>query len=98
MAAQMTLLQKLESGLAARRAEMYHFPLARCWGELAKVAEEIMNAEALAAFQRYKETAWLDVPATTLNELLHLIQTKEHQRGVEETERNFSCGIACNNN
>lgn len=37
----MTLLQKLESGLATRRAELINQPLARCWGELANVAEEI---------------------------------------------------------
>lgn len=41
------------------------------------------ESEALAAFQRYKEEKWLDVPASTLNELLHLIQTKEYQRGYD---------------
>jgi hypothetical protein len=42
------------------------------------------EAKALAAFQRYKEEKWLDVPANTLNELLHLIQTKEYQRGFND--------------
>jgi hypothetical protein len=49
----MILLQKLESGLAARRAELINQPLARCWGELAKVAEEICNEHAI-------ENGWYD--------------------------------------
>lgn len=42
------------------------------------------EAKALAAFEKYKEEKWLDVPANTLNELLHLIQTKEYQRGYKD--------------
>lgn len=53
---------------------------------LAKRCNEIYEAEALAAFQRYKESAWLDIPAKTLNELLHLIQTKEYQRGYNDAK------------
>ena len=44
----MTLLQKLETGMAARRAELINQPLARIWGELAIVALDIIEAEVIA--------------------------------------------------
>lgn len=82
----MTLQEKLETAMATRRAELINQPLARIWGDLAATCNAIYEAEVLSAFERYKETKWLEVPATTLNELLHIIQTKEYERGYGEGE------------
>lgn len=82
----MTLTEKLEVAMRDKRAELIHQPLARVLGELAKTANNLVESEALTAFQRYKEEKWLDVSANTLNELLHLIQTKEYERGYKDGE------------
>lgn len=56
----MTLTQQLETAMAAKRAELINLPLARCWGELAKVAKEICidNAAAIARSKIDPEWIW----------------------------------------
>lgn len=53
----MTLLQKLETGMSERRAELINQPLARCWGELAKRCYEVMLEVDIALAKRL---GWID--------------------------------------
>lgn len=53
----MTLLEKLESGMRDKRAELINQPLARVWGELAKVASDLMQDEINDAFASGRASA-----------------------------------------
>lgn len=83
----MTMLEKLEAGLATRRAELINTPLARIWGELAKVCNDLYEQEARDAYERFTKMQVIemdDIPkCITFNALVRCV----HNASIESAKQ-----------